>query len=304
MKNETKQVETTGHVWDEDLQEYNNPLPRWWLWTFYITIIFAVSYWFMYPTFPMGDGFTRGMATITYTNAKGETKTVPWNTRNLLVQEMNESSSAVKQKEFLDKIGKMDYSAIANDKDLDGFVNSLGKALFSDNCAACHQQGGAGIVGLYPNLVDDDWLWGGSFANIEHTIREGRYGFMPGFSKVLDDKQIDDLATYVLSLSGEKGDEKQVQSGKTLFHSDTAACYYCHTEKATGLFSQGSANLTDQVWTIANISLNTDAATKKAEVKKVITQGVSRHMPTWKDRLSDTDIKLLTVYVHDLGGGK
>jgi len=298
-------VETTGHSWDGDLQEYNNPLPRWWLWAFYATIVFSLGYWLIYPAWPIGGGYTTGLFnTITFKDNKGQEVTTHWNTRSLLIQDMQEGDEALKQKAYLQKVAQSSYQQIVSDPDMKTFTFSIGKSLFGDNCAACHQQGGAGIVGGYPNLADDDWLWGGSFTTIETTIRHGRLGYMPDFGNTFDDEQLEALANYVLSLSGHKMDAQKVKLGSQIFNGEQGGCYYCHDKGGVGKQERGSANLTDQVWTIANVPDAQGVEAKKAAIKHVIRNGVYRQMPVWEGRLDDTQIKLLTTYVHELGGGK
>ena len=298
-----KEPQTTGHTWDDDLQEFNNPVPKWWLVAFYISVAAAVIYWFLYPAWPVGGAYTKGFDTITYVNDKGETKTTHWNTRALLMKETNEAVAA--QKPYYTKVASTPFELITKDPELNSFVVSAGKQLFSDNCAACHQQGGAGKVGFAPNLTDDDWLYGGKFVNIEQTIIGGRHGYMPPFAEVLNDKQITQLADYVLSLSKIAVDPASAQAGNILFHSETAACFYCHGDNAKGRQEIGSANLTDRIWLWANVPSQNSLADKEAVVKNVIRKGLnSGVMPAWQDRLSADQIKLLTVYVHELGGGK
>lgn len=302
-KLQSQTVQTTGHAWDGDLQEYNNPLPKWWIWTFYLTVAISIIYWLTYPAWPIGKGFTTGFNTITYVNDKGEEKTTHWNTRALLEKKMNEA--AAEQKPYLDKIAAMDPAKIAADPELNSFVASAGKALFAENCAACHQAGGQGKVGFFPNLADDDWLYGGSFDKIHETIANGRHGYMPPFAEVLNQQQIAQLAAYVLSLSGNAVDPAAAKAGDVLFHSETAACFYCHGDNAKGRQEIGAPNLTDQIWLWANVPEQSSVAAKEAAVRQVISNGLNKGvMPAWKDRLKPEQIKLLTVYVHELGGGK
>ncbi|MCP5424116.1 MAG: cytochrome-c oxidase, cbb3-type subunit III [Gammaproteobacteria bacterium] len=298
-------VQTTGHAWDGDLQEFNNPLPRWWLWSFYVTAVIAVIYWFIYPSWPVGRGWLEGFATITY-QVDGKAEESRWNTRAKLLHDLTESHAAQRQREFMGKVAEADFSTISNDPDMLAFIRSVGKGLFGDNCAACHGRGGQGVVGLYPNLADDDWLWGGSLENIQNVITNGRQGFMPAFKETFDPQQLDDVAEYVLSLSGEAPDSIAVERGKALFQGFGGGCYYCHGMDGKGLPSQGAANLTDKIWTIADVDGQKTLEEKKAVVKKLIFNGVQnmRKMPTWKGRLSPTEIKVLAVYVHQLGGGQ
>lgn len=298
-------VQTTGHAWDGDLQEFNNPLPTWWLWAFYATVLFAVIYWVLYPAWPVAGSFTKGvMNTITFVDSSGQERTTHWNTRSLLLKDLQESESARRSQDYLEKVAAADYQQILSDPEMMDFTRSLAKGLFGDNCAACHGAGGGGVSGLFPNLADDDWLWGGSVEQIEATIRAGRYGFMPAFRATFNPQQLDDLATYVLSLSGQEVEKNAAARGQALFQTDSGGCYYCHTEAGTGLQSQGAANLTDQVWTVANVNSADTLEERKAAVRQVISNGIERRMPDWSARLKPEQIKLLTVYVHELGGGQ
>jgi cytochrome c oxidase cbb3-type subunit 3 len=306
MKTQTpaQEPQTTGHVWDETLQEFNNPLPNWWLWTFYLTIIIAIIYWVFYPSWPVGRGFLKGVDTITYTNAQGQQQTSSWNTRALLAKDMNDA--AIKQKPFFDKIAALPYDQIKKDNEAKNFVASAGKVLWADNCAACHQSGGQGKVGAYPNLTDDDWLYGGSFEKIEESITKGRRGMMPakGGNASLTDAQVTELAHFILSLSGEKVDGAKAQAGDQVFHS-TGACFACHGADAKGNQALGAPNLTDKIWLWADVAGQNSLDGKVAALKKVITEGVDRGvMPAWGGRLTPQQIKVLTVYVHEFGGGK
>ncbi|MEW5892202.1 MAG: cytochrome-c oxidase, cbb3-type subunit III [Pseudomonadota bacterium] len=305
MANETPRtsVQTTGHVWDGDLQEYNNPLPAWWIYGFYITVAFAVIYWIIYPSWPFGKGFLPGVNSITYVNAEGKEESWHWNTRAKLLKETQDAAAI--QKPYYDKIASLSYEQISKDPELSSFVLSAGKAIFSDNCAPCHQAGGQGKIGHFPNLTDDDWLYGGSFDKIHESILKGRRGYMPPFAEALEPAQIDALAHYVLSLSGQKAEPAKAAEGNKLFHSQTAACYYCHGGDAKGRPIIGSANLTDKVWLWADVPGARDDAARVAAVRQVIANGLNRGvMPAWEGRLKPEQIKLLTVYVHELGGGK
>ena len=298
-------VQTTGHAWDGDLQEFNNPLPNWWVWSFYATVAFAVIYWVLYPAWPVAGTFTKGvMNTITFTDSQGNEKTTHWNTRSLLMNDLQEGREALLSQEYMDKIAVAGYAEILGDAEMMAFTRSVAKGVFGDNCAACHGAGGAGVIGLFPNLADDAWLWGGTVQEIEATITNGHYGFMPAFRDTFSDQQLDDVASYVLGLSGHQVDAQAASRGKDIFQTSEGGCYYCHTAAGTGLKSQGAANLTDQIWTIADVPAAESIDDKKALVKQVIANGVERNMPAWVDRLSAAQIKLLTVYVHELGGGQ
>ncbi|MCB5191417.1 cytochrome-c oxidase, cbb3-type subunit III [Methylobacillus arboreus] len=305
----TTTPKTTGHNWD-GIEEYTNPLPTWWIWGFYITFIFTVVYWLLYPAWPIGDKFTKGIPglhTITYTaktaDGKEVEKTTHWNMRAKFMHEMNEHQAD--QKQWFDKVAATSFEDVSADAELMQFVNSAGKTLFSDNCAPCHQAGGQGKIGMAPNLTDDHWQFGGTYDEIHETIAEGRNGVMPPFQDTLEDDQITQLAHYVLSLSGEPHNPALAATGKTLF-TGAGICFTCHGPDAKGNTAMGSANLTDKIWLWADIVGTTGQEAKVAEVKRIIAGGVNRGvMPTWEGRLKPEQIKLLTVYVHDtLGGGR
>ena len=296
-------VQTTGHAWDGDIQEFNNPLPTWWIWGFYLTVVFAIVYWFLYPAWPVGDSYTKGMGnTIEYTTKEGKEVVSHWTTRALYQKEMQ--AAREKQAVQLEKYSKLGFDEIKKDDAMRAYAISVAKVLFADNCAACHQPGGAGVVGSYPNLADDDWLWGGSFEQIKTSIKTGRKGYMPSFKESLNAQQLDDVSEYVLSLSKHETDKVQTARGEQIFNGQAGGCYYCHTKAGSGMLTMGSANLTDSVWTLADVSSAEKIAEKKARVKAVIANGVHRDMPAWNNRLTDTQIKILSFYVHQLGGGK
>jgi cytochrome c oxidase cbb3-type subunit 3 len=303
QKLQSQTVQTTGHAWDGDLQEYNNPLPVWWVYTFYATVIFALVYWTIYPSWPFGKGWIGGMSNITYVNSEGETKTHSWNTRALLMEDMNQAAAA--QKPYFDKVSAMSYEEVARDPEMSGFIISAGKALFAENCAGCHQAGGQGVVGFFPNLTDDDWLYGGSYEKIHETLMIGRRGYMPAFNEVLDGEQIDQLAHYVASLSKLEHETGKATAGDVLFHSETSACFYCHGSDAKGRQDMGAPTRTTNIWLWANVPAASGGEGKIAAIRGVIAGGLNKGvMPAWAGRMSPEHIKVLTVYVHELGGGQ
>lgn len=299
-------VQTTGHAWDGDLQEFNNPLPRWWLWSFYATVVFSVLYWFVYPSWPVGETYLTGLKSVAY--PAGETTEVTaWNTRARLMHDLENSDAAQQQQSYMQRIADTSYDEIVQDPEMLAFVRSVGRGLFGDNCAACHGRGGQGVMSLYPNLADDGWLWGGTMEAIEQTLIHGRNGFMPAYGDVLDAQQLDDVAEYVLFLSGQAEASPAVQRGGAIFQGMEGGCYYCHDRVGKGLPSQGAANLTDQIWTIAKVPSAQSLSEKKAVLTQFISNGVNinqRVMPAWQHRLSPTEIKVLAAYVHQLGGGQ
>ena len=312
MSQDTKKpaVKTTGHSWD-GIEELSNPLPMWWVWGFYITCAFAFVYWLMYPAWPIGHTYTKGVPglnTLTYTaksvDGKETQKTTHWNMRSKFMVEMNEHKAA--QKQWFDKVASMPFAEVSKDADLMQFVNSAGKTLFSDNCAPCHQAGAQGKIKFSPNLTDDYWQYGGTYENIQTTITGGRHGVMPAFKTILTDAELTQVSNYVLSLSGESNNAAAAKLGDAIFHGDKAGCYACHGAEAKGNIATGSANLTDKIWLWPDVLGAKTPEAKLAEVKTLIYGGMDKGvMPVWETRLKPEQIKLLTVYVHDsLGGGK
>jgi len=295
-------VQTTGHAWDGDLQEFNNPIPNWWLWTFYASVVFAIVYWVLYPAWPIGGDYTKGVLNeITYKTSDGKETTTHWNTRALFLKEMQDAREA--QAGYLKKVNSSTFEQISSDAEMSAFATSAAKVLFADNCAACHQTGGNGVVGFYPNLLDDAWLWGGSFSQVQETITKGRNGSMPAFKKRLSTKQTADVADYVLSLSGNKVDAAAAKRGRVVF-TKAGGCVACHGNEAKGKTSFGSANLTDKIWTIADVNGADSIEAKKAVIVNVVENGETRQMPAWKDRLTAIEIKMLTFYVKELSASK
>jgi cytochrome c oxidase cbb3-type subunit III len=276
--------ETTGHEWD-GIRELNTPLPRWWLYTFYACIAFAAVYAMLFPAVPWVTGHTKGL--LGYTS------------RAAVDNEM--AAVATLQAPILDGIRTADLATIRKDPQLFPFAVAGGKAAFADNCVPCHRVGGAGAPS-FPSLADDDWLWGGSLEAIQQTITHGirnddpdsRQSAMPrfGLDGMLTAAQIGDVADYVLSLSGTKAPPDVLARGAKVFAEN---CVVCHGEKGTGNQEFGAPNLTDQIWLYGG---------DKATVVDVITRARSGSMPSWGRRLDPVTIKMLTVYVHSLGGGE
>lgn len=300
-KSHKPKVETTGHVWDGDIAEYNNPLPTWWVWAFYATVVFAVVYWFLYPAWPVGKGFTTGLLQEEV-KVNGQTVSSHWNTRVAYLADMQEGREA--QSKFYNQLNGMSLEQISANPELMGFVRSAGKTLFGDNCAACHRAGGQGNPGVAPALVDDDWLYGGSLEKIQETITSGRHGFMPAFGPALRPEQISALAEYELSLSGHSKDARLAQAGEALFHSNEVGCFGCHGVAGKGNQMIGAPNLTDNIWVWAKVDPKLKSPSRET-LEAIITNGLNRGvMPSWEGRLSPDQIKILALYVHQLGGGQ
>ena len=278
-------AETTGHVWDGDVREWNKPLPKWWLYTFYACIVWAMGYAALYPSFPMTKDYVKGY--LGFSQRASVTAEVAY--------------ERAKQDVYRNKIQATSLADIKADPDLLRFATASGAAAFQSNCAPCHGRGAQGAVG-YPNLNDDDWLWGGTLADIEQTIKFGirsdhkdtRVSQMPHFGTdgILKPEEIDAVSDYVLSLSKQPADAAKVEKGGKIF---AEQCVACHGEKGTGNPEMGAPNLTDSIWLYGN---------SKAAVTKTIETGRGGVMPAWVDRLDPSTIKSLAVYVHSLGGGR
>jgi cytochrome c oxidase cbb3-type subunit 3 len=278
-------TETTGHEWD-GIKELNTPLPRWWLWTFYATVIWAIGYTIAYPAWPLLSTNTKGV--------------LGYSSRAEVAREIAAAEEA--KGAVLARIAEADLQTIASDDELKRFAIAGGKSTFKVYCSQCHGSGAQGAKG-YPNLNDDDWIWGGTLEDIYLTINHGvryaqdgdtRDSLMPAFGKdeLLEAAQIDQAVQYVLSLAGQEHDAAKAGEGATVFAEQCAAC---HGDDGKGLRDFGAPNLTDAIWLYGS-----DAAT--------IAQQVSnpRHgvMPGWGARLGDPTVKQLAVYVHALGGGE
>ncbi|WP_374625004.1 cytochrome-c oxidase, cbb3-type subunit III [Devosia sp.] len=277
-------TQTTGHEWD-GIKELNTPLPRWWLWTFYGTILFSIGYTIAYPAWPMISSATTGV--------------LGFSTRANLDADLAAAKAA--QGGLLEQVSATPVAEIPANADLARFATAGGKSLFKVYCSQCHGTGAAGSVG-YPNLNDDEWIWGGSIDQIYTTITHGarsaadadtRFNIMPNFGadQVLDAAQIDTVAKQVASLSGLEGGAAS-DEGATIFAENCAAC---HGEAGEGMADLGGPSLTDQVWLYEG-SLEA--------IKAQVNQAKHGVMPAWGARLGDTAVKQLAVYVHSLGGGQ
>ena len=276
---------TTGHEWD-GIKELNTPLPRWWVWLFYATILWSFGYWVLYPAWPTISGYTTGV--LGYTN------------RTQIAADL-----ADLQKLRGDKAVALQQTSLADiekDSALLAFAQAQGKAAFANNCAPCHGVGATGGFG-YPNLNDDDWLWGGTIAAIRETIaygvrsgnEKGHESAMPGFGKngILKPDEIVAVANYVRSLS-----DLPVRPGVDLAKGKATfadSCSSCHGDDGKGNQDLGAPNLTDRIWLFG---------AEEAAIIDTITNGRAGVMPAWTDRLDPATINALAVYVHTLGGGK
>jgi len=276
---------TTGHEWD-GIEEFDNPMPRWWLWTFYATIIWGLLYTVAYPAWPLINGATAGV--------------LGWSTRAdvaaeiAAVEEANAPMNA--------RLEAADLTAIASDSELGPYAVSAGSAVFKTWCAQCHGSGAAGAKG-YPNLLDDDWLWGGSMEEIHVTVAHGirnedsdeaRYSEMPAFGRdeLLAKEEISQVVNFVMSLSGEPQDMSEIAAGAEVFAEN---CASCHGADGTGDRSQGAPNLADAIWLYGG-----DYAT----LTETVTNSRYGVMPAWNTRLTEAQIRAVSAYVHQLGGGE
>ena len=281
-KSNPYQVPDTGHTWDDNLRELANPPPRWWMLAFWASIIWVIGYSILYPTWPLVHGYTKGILGWTQ------------------IKEYQEGVDEVQQMraKFEDQIAQLSPKEILANQDLTNYTLASAKVLFGDNCAACHGGGGQGNPG-FPVLADDDWLYGGTIGTIQQTITNGRKGMMIAHGKTLSSAEIDTLANYVVGLSEGKDDP----AGKALFTSK--GCIACHGPDGKGMQALGSANLTDSIWRFAPGGVDS--------ARYTITHGVNdpsdpqtraAEMPAFGNRLSETAIKKLAVYVYSLGGGQ
>ncbi|MFV0408333.1 MAG: cytochrome-c oxidase, cbb3-type subunit III [Paracoccus sp. (in: a-proteobacteria)] len=283
-KNATE-VPSTGHSWD-GITEYDNPMPRWWLWTFYACIAWAVAYTVFYPAWPLVNGATQGILHTNNRKALAEE-----------IQRYDDANAAVQQ-----KLADTELTAIAADPELASYAQNAGRAIFGTWCAQCHGSGAGGGKG-FPNLVDDDWLWGGTLDDIHTTVTHGirnttdpdaRYSEMPrfGLDELLEPAQIDQVANYVRQISGQEHDAALAGEGATVFADN---CTSCHGEDGTGDRAQGAPNLTDAIWLYGG-DLNA--------IRQSVAESRFGVMPNWAPRLTEDDIRAVTYYVHGLGGGE
>jgi len=278
-------IETTGHEWD-GIRELDNPLPNWWRWIFYASIVWAFGYWIAYPAWPLINSHTKGL--------------LGYSSRIDVDQEMAQAKD--RQKVHLAKLAQASLEDIRTDPELLEFALAGGRSAFNVNCSQCHGSGAQGFMG-YPNLNDDEWLWGGTIKDIHFTISHGirntadddaRTSTMPAFLKdeTLDKRQISDVAEYVLSLSGSPHDAAAAQRGKPLF---AEHCVACHGAEGIGNAEFGAPALNNGIWLYGG---------DKNVITNTIANSRAGVMPAWGRILEPVTIKKLAVYIHSLGGGK
>ena len=257
---------TTGHVWDGDLREMNNPLPRWWMWLFVITVAFAAVYLVLYP----GLG--------------AKTGTLNWTSSGQYRAEQERAAAQLAP--MFARFDKLSIEALAKDPQ----AHAIGASLFANNCATCHGSDARGALG-FPNLTDNDWLWGGTPEDIVTTITGGRMGVMPPMAEAVGSAEdVRNVANYVLSLSGSPHDKIAAQLGKPKF----VACAACHGADGKGNTALGAPNLTDRIWL---------HGWGEDLIVRTITNGWQNSMPAQKTRLGDDQIRVLAAYVWSLSRG-
>lgn len=281
---ENQDPKTTGHSWD-GIEEFDNPLPRWWLWVLYLTIIWGIGYSIWMPAWPLLNGTTT--AGIGGYSSRADV--------------------AADIKHFVDanaevdsKLTAVELEDIADDPALRNYALNGGAAVFRTWCAQCHGSGAAGFTG-YPNLIDNDWLWGGTLEDIHITIRHGirepadddtRLNDMPAFAEDLEPEEIDQVVQYVLDISGQQADASRAEAGAEVFVDN---CESCHAEGGTGIRELGAPNLTDAIWLFGG-----DAAS----IRATVLHGRAGVMPAWAGRLSESQIRQVAFWVHQQGGGE
>ncbi len=276
---------TTGHEWD-GIEEWNNPLPRWWLWTFYLTIIWGVGYTIAYPAWPLISQATSGV--------------LGYSTRAELAEDVEAARLA--NAGIDERLATVELTAVSDDAELLQYANSMGASVFRTYCSQCHGSGAAGVQAAgYPNLLDDAWLWGGTVDEIQYTIRHGirneddpdaRWSEMPAFGDILTEEEIAQTVNYVMSLSGDANDPALVAAGETVYLDNCAAC---HGDEGLGDIYQGAPNLADAIWLYGG-----DVET----LTETVTYSRFGVMPPWSERLSEAEIRGVALYVHGLGGGE
>lgn len=285
-KQDDLDYETTGHAWD-GIREYNKPLPKWWLYTFYVTIVWGIGYSIAYPAWPGIKAATPGL--------------LGYSTRAEVAAEIEKVDLA--NAAINEKLASAELTTIAADPELGSYAQNAGGAVFRTWCAQCHGSGAAGAKG-YPNLLDDDWLWGGSIEAIHESVSYGirnetnddaRFSEMPAFGRdeLLSEEEVAQVTNFVMTLSGETPqDAALVEAGAVVYEDNCAAC---HAEDGTGDRYQGAPNLTDAIWLFGG---------SYADIRETVWNSRYGVMPSWTERLSEAEIRAVATYVHGLGGGE
>jgi len=287
-KKKNQDPSTTGHTWD-GIQEFENPMPRWWLWTFYLCIIWAVIYMIFYPAWPLINSATSGI--------------LGYSSRGEVAGEIAQVDAA--NQVWFDRLMTTDVNAIADDPELQSFAVNAGGAVFRAQCSQCHGQGADGIrMGSgYPNLNDDEWMWGGALADIEQTVSYGirntdfpdaRWSEMPAFGRdgLLAPEEIDQVVNHVLAISGQEHDAALASAGAEVFDLNCAAC---HGADGAGDVFVGAPALNNAIWLYGG-----DAAS----IRETVTNAHFGIMPGFAQRLPAAQIRAVAAYIHQLGGGQ
>lgn len=292
-KNDKKEVGTTGHSWD-GIEELNNPLPRWWVWVLYATIVWGVLYTIAYPAWPLIKGATPGI--------------LGFSTRGEVAEDIAAVDAA--NAELTTRLAAADLATLSDDPELYSYAVNGGRAIFAANCSQCHGSGAAGVqAGGYPNLLDDDWLWSGEVEEIAYTITHGirneqsldsRYSQMTAFGTdgILNEEEIDAVVQHVLAISGQEHDAAMAATGSEIFYDNCAAC---HGDNGEGNIGLGAPNLSDAIWLYGG---SEDAIYTSVFYSRF---GV---MPAWSEEyrvgggLDQSEINAVATYVHQLGGGQ
>ena len=270
---------TMGHEFD-GIEELNTPMPRWWLWSFYLTIIWGIGYTIAYPAWPMISGATVGL--------------LGYSTRAEVTADIasHEESNAA----LVTGLNATDLTAFDPQSDLHRYAVARGASVFRAQCSQCHGSGAAGAVG-YPNLLDNDWLWGGTLEEVAHSVRHGirnetdsdaRYSQMPAFGEVLTRLEIETLVDFIPTLAAANWES----SGGVLYAEN---CAVCHGDRGLGDRTMGAPNLADAIWLYGADS---------ESLTKTISKARFGVMPAWGQRLTEEDVRAVSTYVHSLGGGE
>lgn len=287
-RDELSGTETTGHEWD-GLKELDTPLPRWWLYIFYATILISIVYWVLMPAWPLGNGYTPGV--------------LGWSDRANVAADVQGLRTA--RGPMFERLGAASAADIAADPEMLEFARAAGESVFGDYCRTCHGAGGVGAPG-YPVLADDVWLWGGTLADIEHTLRVGirsdhpetRMSQMPAYGRdgLLSAAQIGDVTEYVISISAARDrlqpDAAAAARGATVYQEQ---CALCHSPTGAGDRTQGAPSLNDDVWVYGDT---------REEIRRQIELGRGGVMPSWEARFDAGTLRALAYYVHEMGGGE
>ena len=283
LRQKQEEPPKTGHVWD-GIEEYDNPMPRWWLWTFYITIIWALLYTIAYPAWPLVRQATPGL--------------LGYSSRAEVAEDID--SVRARNAPLDTRIASMELEEVVHDPELFRYAVAGGAAVYRTFCSQCHGSGAQGAV-AFPSLLNDDWLWGGTLEDIYWTIAHGvrnendpdaRWSQMPAFGEILDRSEIDSVAQYVLALAGREHDATLARAGEEVYLDNCAAC---HGDDGLGDRFQGAPNLTNDIWQYGG---------SLATITETITYSRFGVMPSWADRLTEAQVRKVTLYVHQLGGGE